>query len=236
MNLILLTPGDFTGSSRVCLTDRRHTHIRNVLRAGQGDRVACGILNGNMGSGIIIHMDDTRLDMDVMLDQAPPAPLPVTLVLALPRPKMLKRIIQNVTSLGVKDIYLVNSWRVEKSFWQSPVLADETLFGYKMLGLEQAKDTAMPRIHKKRFFARFVKNELPDIAKNSRSILAHPKTEHLCPAGVDRPVTLAVGPEGGWIDLEAKTFEDTGFVSYHMGARILTVETAITCFISRLCT
>ncbi len=234
MNLILLTSIDFIGSDRVSLTGRRHAHIKNVLKAVTGDRVACGILNANMGTAVILHIDDKKVDLTVTLNQAPPAILPVTLVLALPRPKMLKRIIQSVTSLGVKDIYLVNSWRVEKSFWQSPVLTDEKLFEYALLGLEQAKDTQMPNIHKKRFFAGFVKQELPGIAKGCRCIMAHPKTSHPCPDGVNQPVVLAVGPEGGWIDLEVKTFEDIGFVPYSIGSRILTVETAVTCLLSRL--
>ncbi len=234
MNLILLTSGDFIGSDRVSLTGRRHAHIKNVLKAVTGDRVACGILNANMGTAVILHLDDKKVDMAVTLNQAPPAPLPVTLVLALPRPKMLKRIIQNVTSLGVKDIYLVNSWRVEKSFWQSPVLTDEKLCEYALLGLEQAKDTKMPDIHKKRFFAGFVKQELPKIANGCLCIMAHPKTHHPCPNGVNQPVVLAVGPEGGWIDLEVKTLEDIGFVPYSIGSRILTVETAVTCLLSRL--
>jgi RsmE family RNA methyltransferase len=172
--------------------------------------------------------------MQVTLHQPPPAAIPLNLVLALPRPKMLRRIIQNVTALGVKQIFLVNSWRVEKSFWQSPFLDDANLVQYQRLGLEQAKDTVMPDISKKRFFSRFVKNELPAISSGTRCITAHPKTEQICPAGVNQPVTLAVGPEGGWIDLEVKTLEDIGFVTCAMGQRILTVETAVTSLISRL--
>lgn len=234
MNLILLTPCDFIGSHKVTLTDRRHAHIQNVLRARPGDRVACGICNANMGTALILHIDDKKVDLAVSLNQTPPAPLPVTLVLALPRPKMLKRIIQNVTSLGVKDIYLVNSWRVEKSFWQSPVLTDEKLHEYALLGLEQAKDTRVPRIHKKRFFAGFVKQELPGITQGCLCIVAHPEAHHPCPVRVNQQVVLAVGPEGGWIDLEVKTFEDKGFVPYNIGSRILTVETAVTFLLSRL--
>ncbi|MCF8092981.1 MAG: 16S rRNA (uracil(1498)-N(3))-methyltransferase [Desulfotignum sp.] len=234
MNLILLKPDDFTDSDRVCLTGRHYDHIKHVLRAGPGDPVACGVLDGNMGSGIIASMDAARVTMTVTLNQEPPPPLPLHLVLGLPRPKMLKRIIQNVTTLGVKQIYLVNSWRVEKSFWHSPVLTDEKLENYKILGLEQAKDTRMPVIHKKRFFSRFVKNELPDLAKNTRCITAHPKADRICPARMNQPLTLAVGPEGGWIDREVKTLADMGFVTYSTGPRILTVETAVTCLISRL--
>jgi 16S rRNA (uracil1498-N3)-methyltransferase len=236
MNLILLTEQDFMTPGQVCITGRRHAHIRKVLKAVPGETVACGTTGGNMGYGEIVSMDSTRVILTVILDQPPPPPLPLQLVLGLPRPKMLKRIIQNVTALGVKQIYLVNSWRVEKSFWQSPLLADEKLDEYKMLGLEQAKDTRMPMIHKKRFFARFVKNELPDVAKSTWCITAHPRTNRICPAGVNRPVTLAIGPEGGWIDLEVETLENIGFVTCSTGPRILTVETAVTGLISRLFT
>jgi RsmE family RNA methyltransferase len=179
-------------------------------------------------------MDDTRLVMQVALDQAPPPALPLNLVLALPRPKMLRRIIQNVTALGVKQIYLVNSWRVEKSFWQSPFLEQDNLMSYARLGLEQARDTVLPEIHKKRFFSRFVKQELPGISRETLCMTAHPKTDRICPAGVNQPVTLAVGPEGGWIDLEVQTLADIGFIPFGLGPRILTVETAVISLISRL--
>lgn len=234
VNLILLTKDDFISTDQVSLTGRSHDHVRSVLKAGAGDLVACGMINGNMGYGKIQNMDSRKLVMQVTLHQPPPASIPLNLVLALPRPKMLRRIIQNVTALGVKQIFLVNSWRVEKSFWQSPFLDDDKLMQYQRLGLEQAKDTVMPDISKKRFFSRFVKNELPAISSGTQCITAHPKTEKICPAGVNQPVTLAVGPEGGWIDLEVKTLEDIGFVTCAAGQRILTVEAAVTSLISRL--
>jgi RsmE family RNA methyltransferase len=234
VNLVLLFEADFVSADRVRLSGRRHDHVRSVLGAGPGDTVACGKFNGHMGSGIIQEMDDCGLVMQVTLDRPPPPPVPMILVLALPRPKMLRRIIQNVTALGVKQIYLVNSWRVEKSFWQSPFLEQDRLNSYARLGLEQAKDTILPDIQKKRFFSRFVKNELPEISRGTRCITAHPKTGALCPAGLNQPVTLAVGPEGGWIDLEVQTFETVGFAACNMGPRILTVETAVVSLISRM--
>jgi RsmE family RNA methyltransferase len=234
VNLVLLSRKDFTSKDRVCLSGRRFNHIRTVLNAGPGDTVACGRVNGRLGVGVIHDMDDTRLVMQVALDQAPPPALPLNLVLALPRPKMLRRIIQNVTALGVKQIYLVNSWRVEKSFWQSPFLEQDNLMSYARLGLEQARDTVLPEIHKKRFFSRFVKQELPGISRETLCMTAHPKTDRICPAGVNQPVTLAVGPEGGWIDLEVQTLADIGFIPCGLGPRILTVETAVISLISRL--
>jgi hypothetical protein len=56
-----------------------------------------------------------------------PRPLPLTVVLALPRPKMLRRILRALAEVGVKELHLINSYRVEKSYWQSPLLAPTAL-------------------------------------------------------------------------------------------------------------
>ena len=234
MNLVLLEPGDFIDSEHVRLKDRRFKHLISVNKVMEGDQVVCGLLNGKIGSGLVKKRSHDFIEMEICLDHDPPAPLPLTLVLALPRPKMLKRIIESVTSLGVKDIYLINSWRVEKSFWQTPELTCDPLEKHMILGLEQGRDTVLPRIYQKRFFTGFVKEELPLIAKDSLCMTAHPKTSRLCPSGINKQITLVIGPEGGFIDIEIATLEQQGFASYHIGPRILRVETAVTYLISRL--
>ena len=236
MNLILLTPEDFLTPHRVALTDRRLEHIRKVIRPQIGDCLSCGLINGKMGKGTLVSLSRQGAELEVLLDQDPPPPLPLTLVLALPRPKMLKRIMATVTSLGVKKIYLINSRRVEKSFWQSGFSDDKKLFRYMALGLEQARDTSLPNLHIKRYFAPFVKDELPGIARDGLKILAHPKTDRVCPAGINEPATLVIGPEGGFIDQEVDTLAEIGFAPHSIGPRILKVETAVTHLISRLYT
>ena len=234
MNLVLLDDKDFIDPETVVLKGRRLKHLLSVNKVAEKDSLVCGLLNGKIGIGVVKKQSDSFLEMTVELDQDPPAPLPLTLVLALPRPKMLKRIIENVTTLGVKNIYLINSWRVEKSFWQSPLLEKKTLEKCMILGLEQSRDTMMPKIIQKRFFTKFVTDELPLISKNSLRITAHPKTSNICPAGVNTETTLVIGPEGGFIDIEIKTLEKQGFLSCHIGQRILKVESAVTFLISRL--
>jgi len=236
MNLILLEDRDFTGPDQVRLQDDRCRHIVRVLGAKPGDTLVCGRKNANMGTGLIVSMNRQFIDMNVRLDQAPPVPLPLTLVLALPRPKMLKRILQSLASLGVKDIFLINSRRVEKSFWDSGVLSKAGIQRHLDLGLCQARDTLVPRVHLKRFFAPFVNEELPELGKDKTRILAHPKSEAFCPGGLNSDTVLVIGPEGGFIDLEVRTLVDKGFAPMTMGARILRVETAVTALVSRLFT
>ncbi|MBU0970266.1 MAG: 16S rRNA (uracil(1498)-N(3))-methyltransferase [Proteobacteria bacterium] len=234
MNLLLLEKKDFISPDRVLISGRRFEHIQKVLKAEPGTLLSCGLINNKMGTARVTRIYADSLELAVTLDMEPPAPLPLTLVLALPRPKMLKRIMESVTGLGVKQVYLVNSWRVEKSFWKSPVLEMENLEKYCRLGLEQGKDTLMPRIYQRRYFAQFVKEELPIIGHETLCITAHPKTSNICPTSVNKKTTLVVGPEGGFIELEVTTLEEAGFKPFSLGARILKVETATTYLIARL--
>jgi 16S rRNA (uracil1498-N3)-methyltransferase len=236
MNLLLLEKKDFIGPDRVMVSGRRFEHIKKVLRAEVGTQLSCGLINAKMGLGRITAFYTDSLEMAITLDMAPPKPLPLTLVLAMPRPKMLKRILETVVSLGVKEIYLMNSWRVEKSFWKSPVLEIENLEKYFRLGLEQGKDTMMPSFYQKRYFAKFVKEELAILGKGSLCLTAHPKTSNICPTSVNKKTTLVIGPEGGFIEFEVNTLEKAGFETVSIGERILKVETATTYLISRLFT
>lgn len=236
MNLILLEDRDFISQNRVRFTDDRCRHIDRVIGAKPGDSLVCGKKNSKMGTGLILSMARDTIEMAVRLDQDPPAPLPLTLVLALPRPKMLKRILQSLASLGVKDIFLINSRRVEKSFWDSSVLSQTQIQRHLDLGLCQARDTIVPRVHLKRFFSPFVKEELPELSRGKKRIFAHPKGQTVCPVGLNCDTVLVIGPEGGFIDLEVATLVDQGFEPMTMGLRILRVETAVTALVARLFT
>ena len=234
MNLILLFDEDFVGEATVRLNGRRLEHVAQVHRAAVGDELAVGALNGKTGRGVVTRLDAEALEMRVTLDGDPPPPRRVTLALALPRPKVLNRVVASATSLGVKRIFLINAWRVEKSYWKSPRLSDENLMLQRVLGLEQARDTVLPRIELRRLFRPFIEEELPSIAKGTRALVAHPHATVECPRGVDEEVTLAIGPEGGFIAEEIASLERAGFTPVSMGPRILRVETAVAALLGRL--
>jgi RsmE family RNA methyltransferase len=234
MNLVLLEAADFTADNRVCLTGRRFEHIKTVHKANPGDTLIVGLLNGNMGSGEITRLDDTEVHLKVSLDLPPPPPLPVILVLALPRPKVLRRLIKTVAELGIKKLYLVNSYRVEKSYWKSPALLDETIRENLVLGLEQAKDTMLPEVCLRPRFKPFVEDELPTIIGSSAALIAHPKTRTPCPQPLNKPATVIIGPEGGFIPYEIERLEQAGGQAVQMGPRILRVETAVPALIGKL--
>lgn len=234
MNLILLEPSDFIGPHQVRLTDRRWQHIQQVHQAKLGESLRVGLINGLMGLGTVTALDTTGVTLQIALSEPPPAALPLTLVLALPRPKMLKRTLQTIASMGVKRLILVNSYRVEKSFWQSPFVQAAAIREQLLLGLEQARDTVLPEVILEKRFKPFVEDRLPALTADSLALVAHPGAYPACPRQLEQQVTLAIGPEGGWIPYEVELLTQAGFSPVQLGERILRVETAVPVLLARL--
>jgi 16S rRNA (uracil1498-N3)-methyltransferase len=235
VNLVLLFETDFISDNLVRLTDHRHQHIVEVLANKQGDQLRLGLANGNMGQGTIVAQAADYTQLEVQLDEPPPAKLPLSLLVALPRPKMARRIIHNATELGVKHLIFINSWRVEKSFWQSPLLKKEAVLQSCYTGLQQARDTIVPQVEFEPLFKPFVEDKLPDLLANHRGLLAHPGPGSApCPDKVEQPICLAIGPEGGFIPYEIEKLVTAGMEIIQFGPRIMRVENAVTAITGRL--
>jgi 16S rRNA (uracil1498-N3)-methyltransferase len=235
MNLLLLFKDDFINDAgRIRLEGRRFRHVHDVHRPAVGDELRVGLAGGLTGTGRITLLKDTLLEMDVNLFNTPPVALPLTLILSLPRPKVLRRILFSMTAMGVKNIVLINSFRVEKSFWQSPVLLPENIRKQLVLGLEQAGDTILPEVLLKPFFKPFAEDEIPFLIKDTFPLVADPGAKEPCPRDVRKPVTLAIGPEGGFIQYEIDKLTSCGFNAVHLGERILNIEAAVPSLISRI--
>lgn len=234
MNLLLLEQTDFIAADRVVLADRRFTHMQEIHRVAVGDTLRVGQINGLMGQARVVRLEGHEAELQVSLDQQPPAKLPLTLILAVPRPKMLRRLFQTIATLGVPRLILLNSYKVEKSFWQTPFLTPEAIRENLILGLEQARDTVLPEIIIEKRFKPFVEDRLPAIAADTLGLVGHPGDYPACPRAVQQPVTLAIGPEGGWIPYEVDLLARAGLQPVQLGARILRVETAVTALLSRI--
>ncbi|TXD98272.1 16S rRNA (uracil(1498)-N(3))-methyltransferase [Psychrobacter frigidicola] len=175
MNCILLPADHFSRPFAKISAISQIEHINKVLGAKVGDTLKIGELGGNLGSAVIDKMTADSIQLrDVQLDKLPPAKLDVTVILALPRPKVLRRLIMDMTALGVRDIILINSYRTQKSYWQSPLLA--RLDEFVLEGLQQGIDTIAPGISLQKRFKPFVEDELASLITH-HAIVAHPYSE-----------------------------------------------------------
>ncbi len=234
MNLILINENDLTEKDKVVLKGRRLKHIVEVLKSVPGDYLTVGMLNGLIGTARVIHISDKKAELNVQFIQPPPKPLDLILILALPRPVVLNRLLMTAASLGVKTIFLIHSRRVEKSYWSSPVLNPLSMEEQFILGLEQAKDTLLPAIHLRKRFKPFVEDELPGLIKGKTALLAHPTPRMESFSKTKGPVTLMIGPEGGFIPYEVDLLQTIGFQTFSLGERILKVETAVCAAVAKL--
>jgi len=211
---------------------RRARHVVEVLRAAPGDRIAVGLWRGPTGEALVVEASADRVLLTVNLAGEPPPPSPVSLVLALPRPKILRKVLQAVAAMGVKRLALVGTYRVEKSYFGSPLLAPEAIDAELRLGLEQGKDTRPPSVSLHRYFKPFVEDELDGLFPpgSAARLVAHPGAPGLL-ASVAPPgegaVVLAIGPEGGFTPYEASTLASRGFHPFSFGPRPLRVDVAV---------
>jgi RsmE family RNA methyltransferase len=234
LNLLLFTHSDRVEPGKIALGGRRLQHLRQVHRVAVGDTLRVGEVNGLIGEGKILEIDEEVAVLAVSLAQSPPPKLPLCLVLALPRPKMLRRILRNVAEFGVAELHLINSYRVEKSYWQSPVLDDGSIQEYLLHGLEQSCDTGVPMVHFQRRFKPFVEDILPGLLEEKRALLAHPGEYPPCPRDISGKTLLVIGPEGGFIPYEVEQLQQAGCELVSLGPRILRVENAVSGALGRL--
>jgi RsmE family RNA methyltransferase len=236
LNLLLLEPSEFIGGE-ASLAGRRAEHLLRVLKAAPGDVLRVGVINGKLGTGRVVAVTGETVQLTVELTHEPTCDLHVELILALPRPIMLQRILKQATVLGVRRFYLIRSRRVEKSFFHSPVLESEKIRSLLLEGMEQAMDTWLPEVTIHHQFKPFIEDVLPTLA--GQGLIAHPDAGGTL-AGLPvsgepgQRVLLAVGSEGGWSDYELQCFMDQGFYGFTMGNRILHVDTAVVSLLAQL--
>lgn len=245
MNLILISAAELQNADTVVLQDRRSEHIVNVLRCRLGDEVRVGQIDGPLGTGRIVEIAagkaarPARIVLQVTIKEPPPPAPGIDLILALPRPIMLKRVLSQAATLGVERIFLIKANRVEKSFFDTSLLQEENYRTYLLQGLEQAVATLVPAVQVYKRFRPFMEDVLPTILPDGGlGLLAHPIADPLFQVVRAAPAAgrllLAVGPEGGWVDFEIDKFKELGFKLFSLGPRILRVDTAVTALISQL--
>ena len=230
MNLILCEPGELGAEGIVTLTGVRAQHVRTVLRVRPGDRVRVGVIDGPKGRGEVIAIEDDAVVLACALDDPAPDPPAVDLLLALPRPKVLRRLWAQLAALGVGRIMLTNADRVERNYFDTHVLDEATYRPLLIEGLQQAGDTRLPRVSIHRQFRPLVEDELGPLPAGERRLVAHPDRGPSGCAAANVPpsarVLLAVGPEGGWNAFELDLLTQRGFQPISLGPRTLRTDTA----------
>ena len=239
----------------------RAEHVMNVLHGEIGQVLKTGEINGPIGTSVITGISSSlvphpsSLSITVRCAHTEKSILPwIDLILAPPRPRVMKRLLPQLATMGVGRIFLVGAKKVEKDFWGATLLKPENYRPLLIDGLMQSGTSILPTLETRRNFRKFVKEELDGLWPESRRIVAHPygadstrisanmanaresfvEIRSIREDSCSETVVLAVGPEGGWTDDEIALLEEHGFVRYSLGSRILRTDTATIALLAQL--
>ncbi|HOP05734.1 MAG TPA: RsmE family RNA methyltransferase [candidate division Zixibacteria bacterium] len=240
MNLVILINTDQTDERRYVLGDHRAEHIRSILKLKVGDEFEAGLLNGPIGKARILSDDGVVIEVEIGGLREPSAdPVAIHLICALPRPQTVKKVLQTIATMGVERCDFIRANRVERSFYQSPLIAEQNFMSYILEGLAQGKRTKLPEVAVHERFRPFMEDVLPTLdsgRERALRLLPDPEAAETLDKVFEQSsrVILAIGPEGGWVPFETELMESLGFVRYRLSRSILRVETAVTAALAQM--
>ena len=248
MNIIILFESDKQEDGSYCLTDSRAEHIRTVLKSAPNDILEIGILNGQKGKAAVESIDENKIVLSNLILENFSAPNPtIDIIVALPRPQTVKKVLFTSAMMGVRNIFFIRSNRVEKSFFHSVVLEEDNLKQHLIEGLQQGKNTMLPSVSIHDKFKPFMQDSLRNFYEEKNELplmllpdLDTPNTLHdVIPVktGIQNEgshLLFAIGPEGGWVPFEVEMMESLGFQKFKLGDWTLRVEHALTACIAQV--
>jgi RsmE family RNA methyltransferase len=233
MNIILVSKEEVGQDQSILLEGRRFEHIKNVLKPAVGDFLRVGVIGEDRYQAELVDISNSQCNLR-LVDRLQPFSEPsLDLILALPRPKCMKRLWAQLSAVGFKRIFIVNAEKVEKVYWGSTTLLEEVYKPLLLEGLEQCGDTILPEVRFVKRLRPFLEDEVHTLFANQQKVIAHPYNSGVEEAiladvaSVNSRKVIAVGPEGGWNDFEISLFAKAGFKSFSLGERILRTDTAV---------
>ena len=169
MNLVLIERDEISAGGEVTLSGARAAHLLNVLRIEPGDGVRVGVVDGPRGVGTVGAIEDGGVRLSCVFEAATPPRPNVDLLLAVPRPKVMRRLWAQIAALGVGQIILTNAEKVERNYFDTHILSPATYRPLLIEGLQQARDTRLPIVSVHRQFKILIEDHLERLCSERAS-------------------------------------------------------------------
>ncbi|MBT3346231.1 MAG: RNA methyltransferase [Gemmatimonadetes bacterium] len=223
MNVILFAEGEL--ATPLPRQDPRAAHIVEVLGFGIGDTLDVGLINGPMGKARITAVDEREMGLAFEFTQVTEALHPVSMIIGLPRPPSCRRMLKDLTTLGVGELHFTATDKGEQSYLKSRLWAGGEYERLLLEGAQQAFSTRLPEVRLHDSVAACLESLT---GATDRLALDNYEATHSLRSyePVAKHCTLAVGSERGWSAAERDLLRDQSFELMHMGPRVLKTETA----------
>ena len=222
MNLILFTKEEIYNP--ISSTDSRYQHIKKILRIGLNDTFDSGIINGPLGTAEITGINEKELSINFTAHSESQPLYPVTLIIGIPRPPTARRLLKDMTSLGIDRIWFTGTELGEKSYLTSKIWQNEKYMEYVLEGAQQGESTLLPEIRK--FYS--LNQCLNEVHEGKKCALDNNENSQSISTfkGSRNRTVIAIGSERGWTEKEREILKNHGFHLLSMGTRVLRTETA----------
>jgi RsmE family RNA methyltransferase len=235
MNRILFEKEEIDREGFATFSGERAEHVLGILHGEVGQILKTGVVDGLCGNSEIVAISGNAVTVKTSHTKESLKPW-IDVLLAMPRPRVFKRMLPQLASMGVREITVVGAEKVEKAYWGVKFLEPDQAREYLVDGLMQAGTTILPKLSKCKNFKALIESGKYD--SRSCKIVAHPTDRKIAISSLpsdenDLPV-LAVGSEGGWTDGEVEMMEAHGFAKMSLGPRILRTDTATIALLSVL--
>lgn len=229
MNLLLLEAGEVGPDGVAVLRGRRARHLQEVLQSRPGHLVRAGVVDGGIGTAEVLGSTADAITLRCRFEQPAPPAGTDTLLLAVPRPKVLRRCAEDAAALGFARLILFRAWHTDRSHLLAEAMTPACLRAHLLLGMELSARTRLPEVLVEPLFKPFVEDRLDALLAGHQRWLAHPGPDAgpPPPAGAGRPVALALGPERGFTPYEIEALRARGFAVVTAGPHPLRVHTAL---------
>lgn len=228
MNLLLLNESDLIAENKAEILGEKVRHLNEILKLDQGNELRIGLLGGRKGKAVVEKIEAEKAVLSFELTENSLPKIPLSVIVALARPKVLFRLISDLVSYGVSKIEIIQTYFGDKGYWENELFTENGLKEAVVKGLEQSMDTIMPEINLVKRFGPYSNDILPEYAANSSCYIALPGDfPKIGEIEKGKSNIIAIGPERGWTKYEANQFIKAGFQPVSLGNRVVRTEAAV---------
>jgi len=219
-------------TATISLPEDKVHHIQHVLRLRVGDQIK--LFNN---SGLEFKAEITEVTKKVVRVQVKDvgqlkneSPLAITLCLAVSRGPHMDFSIQKAVELGVTAIIPIISEFGNVKLTDNRI--DNKLLHWTKIIIGAAEQSGRNRLAELQSPVTF--NEWINSESIATKLIIHPGAEQTMSKInlQDNKLTLMIGAEGGFSDLEFQKALDSNYIPVSLGPRILRTETAVACSVS----
>jgi len=242
MNFLAIYPSEFNGSSKAFLIGKRAEYAIEKHELIQGITISALIINGNHYKATVEKIVGNR-EVHLKLDDLKVSllPIPINLIVAVPRPQTLRKVLQYSASFGVKTLNLIRTENVVKSYLTSKRLEQDAIEEDLLLGIEQSGSCYFPKVNFYATFRNFL-DSFSNLISYNQPYLGFIADTHekdyvdlkTYTFQTPQDIFIAIGPESGFNQYEVSCFSKLNFKVISLGQRIQRVETACVSLLSQI--